>query len=76
MHSLTQETGGYGLRKSDEFPKGMAPPAPKKAPEPPAPLTLADSNYVGAIRLVILARKAVEAGERNSSLEDVHGPGS
>lgn len=43
-----------GLSVSDEMPKGMAPPISieqsAKAPEIPAPLTLADGNYAGAIR--------------------------
>lgn len=36
-----------------EIPKGMEPAiteAPPQAPVPPAPLTLADGNYAGAIR--------------------------
>lgn len=99
------------IRPPNEFPKGMIPTAPEKAPEPPAPLTLADGNYAGAIRqaldilpvevrvdrcviveragrhpdvrlsLTILGEKGGEAGERDgspvqSSVEDVHGPGS
>jgi len=42
------------LSMSDELPKGMAPSMPiehsAKAPEVPAPLTLAGGNYAGAIR--------------------------
>lgn len=43
------------LLKDDPLPKGMTPPAPQEAPEPPAPLTLADGNYAGAIRLALAA---------------------
>jgi hypothetical protein len=35
---------------ASDLPKGMEPSALTKAPEPPAPLTLARGNYAGAIR--------------------------
>lgn len=43
------------LLRDDPLPKGMTPPTSQKAPESPAPLTLADGNYAGAIRLALAA---------------------
>ena len=40
--------------ETNELPKGMMPPeSVTKAPEPPAPLTLARGNYAGAIRIAL-----------------------
>ncbi len=41
------------LLRDNPLPKGMTPAEPHEAPEKPVPLTLADGNYAGAIRMAL-----------------------